>query len=111
MEVVQHKMTHIDKLKGLQIGGSLAGIAEVFGPHGGSSKKTDDDPAAQTQFRFDWLSPWVHGACFPASLRDEIMGFGLPKNKSHVPACCRHGACPDAGKSHPHQDLNSTDIV
>lgn len=88
MEVVQHKLTHIDRLKGLRVGGNLAGIAEVFGvPRQSSSKKKRDDDegddhavtepeeAAAARFRVDWLLPWVRGACFPANLQDEIMGF------------------------------------
>jgi hypothetical protein len=105
-EVVHNKMTHIDRLKGLEIGGSLEGIAEVFGVRVSSSRsrrrRRDSDttcipvpslspssssssssslgvPAAkdQTAFRPDWLSPFVK-ACFPESVVDEVMGFCRP---------------------------------
>lgn len=67
--VVSSKMTHIDRLKGSNIGGSLAGIIEVFGvgPRG----------VDYTRFRPDWLSPFAR-VCFPSSLQDEVMGFCRP---------------------------------
>lgn len=67
--VVNSKMTHIDRLKGSNIGGSLAGIIEVFGV---GSRGVD-----YTRFRPDWLSPFAR-VCFPSSLRDEVMGFCRP---------------------------------
>jgi hypothetical protein len=70
VEVINSKMTHIDRLKGTDIGGSLPGIMEVFGLH------TRIDPT-DTRFRRDWLSPFVR-ACFPDPLRDEVMGFCRP---------------------------------
>jgi hypothetical protein len=74
MEVVKHKTTHIDRLKGLQVGGSLEGISEVFGVPTG---KTPDKAA---KFRMDWLSP-VHRVCFPGNLRQEVYGFCRPTNR------------------------------
>ena len=69
-DVISSKMTHIDRLKG---GGdmgapSLAGVAEVFGA--GRNH-------ASTRFRPDWLSPFAK-VCFPASIRDDVMGFCRP---------------------------------
>jgi hypothetical protein len=67
MEVIHSKLTHIDRLKGAHVGGSLQGIVEVFG--------SSSSPLSQAhRFRWDWLSPFVR-VCFPASLQDEVMGF------------------------------------
>jgi hypothetical protein len=69
--VVTSKVTHIDRLKGgddALTGSSLSGVMEVFGLNtkpGGS------------RFRMDCLSPFAQ-ACFPAKVRDEIMGFCRP---------------------------------
>jgi hypothetical protein len=46
----------------------LPGITEVFGV---GSRGLD------TRFRLDWLNP-LGSICFPASVRDEIMGFCRP---------------------------------
>ena len=67
-DVIFSKMTHIDRLKGADVGGSLAGVTEVFGV----GKR-----GADTRFRPDWLSP-LHKVCFPASVQDEVMGFCRP---------------------------------
>jgi hypothetical protein len=74
MEVVKHKTTHIDRLKGLTVGGSLEGISEVFGV---ATSKTPDKAA---RFRMDWLSP-VHRVCFPGNLREEVYGFCRPTQR------------------------------
>jgi hypothetical protein len=66
--VITSKLTHIDRLKGIDVGSSIEGITEVFG----CGKRGDD-----TRFRFDWLSPFSR-VCFPESLRDEVMGFCRP---------------------------------
>jgi hypothetical protein len=76
MDVVCSKLTHIDRLKGSSDSGkeggssSMAGVAEVFG----AGRKGELSPM---QFRLDWLSPFAQ-VCFPASVRDEIMGFCRP---------------------------------
>lgn len=64
--VIQSKLTHIDRLKGANIGGSLAGIQEVFGVVGTN--------ISDAGFRFDWLWPFAR-VCFPAHVKDEMMGF------------------------------------
>ncbi|GKZ01467.1 hypothetical protein MPSEU_001097300 [Mayamaea pseudoterrestris] len=69
MEVVYTKLTHIDRLKGTEVGGNLQGVAEVFGV--GRRREKDD------RFRPDWLSPF-HKICFPESVNDQVMGFCRP---------------------------------
>ena len=76
MEVVKHKTTHIDRLKGLQVGGSLEGISEVFGI--GSNKKPD-----KARFRMDWLSPFRR-VCFPGGLHEEVYGFCVPVRETEM---------------------------
>ena len=76
MEVVKHKTTHIDRLKGLQVGGSLEGISEVFGI--GSNKKPDT-----ARFRVDWLSPFRR-VCFPGGLHEEVYGFCVPVRETEM---------------------------
>ena len=76
MEVVKHKTTHIDRLKGLSVGGSLEGISEVFGI--GSAKKPDT-----ARFRFDWISPFRR-VCFPGSLHEEVYGFCVPTRETEM---------------------------
>ena len=78
MEVVKHKTTHIDRLKGLQVGGSLEGISEVFGV--GSNKKPD-----MARFRMDWLSPFRR-VCFPGGLHEEVYGFCVPVREMEMTA-------------------------
>jgi hypothetical protein len=77
--VVMTKMTHIDRLKGGDDGGSsLEGVVEVFGLHSQKLEKSDSSGSlAGSSFRPDWLSPF-HRICFPSSLQDEIMGFCRP---------------------------------
>jgi hypothetical protein len=98
--VVMTKMTHIDRLKGGDDGGSsLEGVVEVFGL-GSSIRRLDKKsgsnlslgmdnnnnnsgagwtpaPSTSSAFRADWLSPF-HRICFPTSVHDEIMGFCRP---------------------------------
>lgn len=69
VDVVRSKMTHIDRYKGGDAGGSLAGVTEVFGI---SSRQGLD-----ANFRADWLSPFFR-VCFPTSVRNEVMGFCRP---------------------------------
>ena len=76
MEVVKHKTTHIDRLKGLSVGGSLEGISEVFGI--GSTKKPDT-----ARFRLDWVSPFRR-VCFAGSLREEVYGFCIPARETEM---------------------------
>ena len=76
MEVVKHKTTHIDRLKGIQVGGSLEGISEVFGI--GSNKKPDN-----ARFRIDWLSPFRR-VCFPGGLHEEVYGFCVPVRETEM---------------------------
>lgn len=69
-DVIFSKLTHIDRIKGPEhtVSGALAGVAEVFGvgTHGDG-----------TRCRMDWFSPFAK-ACFPAHLRDEVLGFCRP---------------------------------
>jgi hypothetical protein len=75
-DVIFSKITHIDRLKGSSDSGggggssSLAGVSEVFG----AGRKGVLTPV---NFRMDWLSPFAQ-VCFPASMRDDIMGFCQP---------------------------------
>jgi len=76
-EVIHSKMTHIDRLKGADVGGALAGVTEVFGvgkPRGGSAASSPDN---FTKFRWDWLQPFGR-VCFPETLQDEVLGFCRP---------------------------------
>lgn len=75
-DVVMTNMTHIDRLKGeifCQQPASanrkppLKGVHEVFGAR--SNRREG--------FRLDWLAPFVR-VTFPASVKDEIMGFCIP---------------------------------
>lgn len=70
-DVVFSKVTHIDRLKGAEIGGSLSGVAEVFGVGGGGGFASD------SRFRWDWLSPFGV-ICWPASTHEEILGYCRP---------------------------------
>jgi len=67
-DVIFSKLTHIDRMKGITASGSIAGINEVFG-----IGRFEGD----TRFQLHWLSPFKK-VCFPASVRDEIMGFCRP---------------------------------
>jgi palmitoyltransferase ZDHHC3/7/25 len=68
-DVVRSKVTHIDRFKGSDVGGALAGVIEVFGV---------GRRGVDTRFRPDWLSPFVR-VCFPSqSMTDEVMGFCRP---------------------------------
>eukprot|EP00540_Astrosyne_radiata_P018692 CAMPEP_0116866398 /NCGR_PEP_ID=MMETSP0418-20121206/25999_1 /TAXON_ID=1158023 /ORGANISM="Astrosyne radiata, Strain 13vi08-1A" /LENGTH=175 /DNA_ID=CAMNT_0004502013 /DNA_START=131 /DNA_END=658 /DNA_ORIENTATION=+ len=70
-DVVMTNVTHIDRLKGDRMHDGtrrVAGVAEVFG----LSKGRPD-----TAFRWDWISPFAR-ACFPDSIRDEILGYCRP---------------------------------
>lgn len=66
--VVRSKVTHIDRFKGADVGGTLAGVIEVFGV---------GRRGVDSRFRPDWLSPFVR-VCFPSSVTDEVMGFCRP---------------------------------
>jgi hypothetical protein len=72
MDVITSKVTHIDRLKGLDLSSTLAGVTEVFGVgvRGGAGIK-------ESRFRPDWLSPFTR-VCFPPSVQDEVMGFCRP---------------------------------
>ena len=70
LEVVHSKLTHIDRLKGTEVGGNLAGVAEVFGVGRGWRTR-------ESRFRPDWLSPF-HKVCFPENVNDQVMGFCRP---------------------------------
>lgn len=72
-DVINSKLTHIDRLKGLVTSGALAGITEVFGVGRVTTFNTD----TYTKFRPDWLSPFAQ-VCFPENLRDDVMGFCRP---------------------------------
>ena len=80
MEVVKNKTTHIDRLKGLQVGGSLEGVSEVFGI--GSMKKPDS-----ARCRLDWISPFRQ-VCFHGSLREEVYGFCVPSRETEMTRIC-----------------------
>ena len=71
-DVIFSKLTHIDRLKGVDIGGALAGITEVFG--------VGRRGVGSTRFQPNWLSPFSK-VCFPPSVRDEVMGFCRPAAK------------------------------
>lgn len=73
-EVIRSKLTHIDRLKGMDVSGSLSGPEEVFGTSPGK-------PSGR--IRLDWLSPFAR-VCYPDSLRDEVMGFCIPVSNSEV---------------------------
>jgi hypothetical protein len=77
MDVISSKVTHIDRLKGLDLSSTLAGVTEVFGV---------GVRGVESRFRPDWLSPFAR-VCFPPSVQDEVMGFCQPclggnKNKT-----------------------------
>jgi hypothetical protein len=77
MDVISSKVTHIDRLKGLDLSSTLAGVTEVFGV---------GVRGVESRFRPDWLSPFAR-VCFPPSVQDEVMGFcqpclGSKKNKA-----------------------------
>jgi hypothetical protein len=74
MDVISSKVTHIDRLKGLDLSSTLAGVTEVFGVgvRGGGS-----GGIKESRFRPDWLSPFTK-ICFPPSVQDEVMGFCRP---------------------------------
>jgi len=74
-DVIHTKLTHIDRLKGTNIVGTLAGITEVFGT--GKARANDADTDSYAKFRPDWLSPFAN-VCFPEPLQDEVMGFCRP---------------------------------
>jgi hypothetical protein len=80
--VVNTRMTHIDRLKGIELGGTLSGVAEVFGIGGinskarGSTSSTASLAAQASRFRLDWLSPWSK-VCW-GGFEPEIMGFCRP---------------------------------
>ena len=76
MEVVKHKTTHIDRLKGIEVGGSLDGLAEVFGIS--STKKPNI-----SRFRMDWLSPF-RKVCFSGCLQEEVYGFCVPIRETEL---------------------------
>eukprot|EP00977_Amphora_coffeiformis_P003451 scaffold638_cov168-Amphora_coffeaeformis.AAC.33 len=99
MEVVKHKTTHIDRLKGLQVGGSLEGISEVFGI--GSSKKPDN-----ARFRLDWLSPFRR-VCFPGGLREEVYGFCVPIRETEMTATRKTGGENNGNAGHSDNGLQS----
>eukprot|EP00593_Proboscia_inermis_P011257 CAMPEP_0171308426 /NCGR_PEP_ID=MMETSP0816-20121228/18580_1 /TAXON_ID=420281 /ORGANISM="Proboscia inermis, Strain CCAP1064/1" /LENGTH=172 /DNA_ID=CAMNT_0011791335 /DNA_START=665 /DNA_END=1183 /DNA_ORIENTATION=- len=79
-DVVMTNVTHIDRLKeskssyGIPVDSPKkpkgGGINEVFGT--GNYKG-----GYESGFRLDWLFPYAE-ATFPASMRDEIMGFCRP---------------------------------
>jgi hypothetical protein len=70
MDVIRSKVTHIDRLKGLDLSSTLAGVTEVFGVGVRGVERA-------SRFRPDWLSPFAR-VCFPPSVQDEIMGFCQP---------------------------------
>jgi len=72
-EAVTTGVTHIDRLKGDMASIAGTGINEVFGT--GLGRRT-----VTSCFRADWLSP-LHRVCFPASMKDEIMGFCRPRTR------------------------------
>jgi hypothetical protein len=85
-DVIRSKVTHIDRLTGSDVSGSLAGVLEVFGV--ATARETKQSIATATAFhdnnnnhnidtgiRLDWFSPFAQ-VCFPS--RDEVMGFCRP---------------------------------
>ena len=100
MEVVKHKTTHIDRLKGLQVGGSLEGISEVFGV--GSNKKPEN-----ARFRADWLSPFRR-VCFPGGLQEEVYGFCLPVRETEMTTAIRKTS---GGENHDNASPSSNGLL
>lgn len=82
-DVIRSKITHIDRLKGEDATGTLAGFVEVFGLGTDNNKRSSTTSTTSTngynsaRFRLDWLSPFA-SAMFPPSVQDEIMGFCRP---------------------------------
>jgi hypothetical protein len=116
-DVIRSKVTHIDRLGGGggaadMVGGSLAGVLEVFGVAMSSRKdkfNADDDSDDDrnifhnTRVRLDWFSPFVR-VCLPS--KDEVMGFCRP--------CCRpasNNATAANTGSRPSRGLPLADIV
>lgn len=66
-DVIRSKVTHIDRLTGSDVSGSLAGVLEVFG--------VLHNEVSNTRMRTDWFSPFAR-VCLPC--RDEVMGFCRP---------------------------------
>ena len=83
--VVNTRMTHIDRLKGLELNGSLSGWTEVFGlapPRGKQALSASSSTARSqsSQFRLDWLFPWGN-VCWDG-LDTEILGFCRPASSN-----------------------------
>lgn len=83
-EVVLTNVTQIDRLKGDLLmqqqqpppSEDRAGINEVFGTnHAGPRVMLDK--ATKAGFQLHWLVPWAK-ACFPDTVRNDIMGFCRP---------------------------------
>jgi len=86
MDVIFSKLTHIDRMKGVDVSSTLAGVTEVFG--------VGSRGVGTPRFRPDWLSPFAK-VCFPPSVQDEIMGFCLPciqKKTPEMEMASRNGA-------------------
>ena len=77
-EVVLTNVTQIDRLKGDLLMqppvDDRSGINEVFGTN---SHRMILDKAAKAGFQLHWLVPWAK-ACFPDTVRNDIMGFCRP---------------------------------
>lgn len=92
--VVSSRITHIDRLKGLELRDTISGVAEVFGvgrPRDRTAsaslwrrrknRSTSDfdgssSSSSPSKFRLDWLSPFSP-VCW-GSLEEEIMGYCRP---------------------------------
>jgi hypothetical protein len=94
--VVSSRITHIDRLKGLELRDSISGVAEVFGigrprdrtassslwrrrksrSSSGFDGTSSSSSSSPSKFRLDWLSPFS-AVCW-GSLEEEIMGYCRP---------------------------------
>jgi palmitoyltransferase ZDHHC3/7/25 len=101
--VVSSRITHIDRLKGLELRDTISGVAEVFGvgrPRDRTSaslwrrrknRSTSDfdgsspsSSSSSSNFRLDWLSPFST-VCW-GSLEQDIMGYCRPVSSAGATA-------------------------
>jgi hypothetical protein len=106
-DVIRSKVTHIDRLTGSDVSGSLAGVLEVFGVataretkrsiataaafHDNNNNNNNNNNTIDTGIRLDWFSPFAQ-VCFPS--RDEVMGFCRPCLKNRTMTTKHHTDSP-----------------